>query len=68
MEKEKKKKVITGYDIAYYTSICTIIGSIILGIFQFINKTNEWDKVIMFFLLGFIGYNNSKGHRKNKNR
>lgn len=60
----KKEIVITGYDIAYYVSILTILGSIVLAIFQFINKTNEWDKVFMFFILGFIGYYTNKENRK----
>lgn len=39
MNKEVK---ITSYDIAYFT----IIASINLDVFQFINKTNELDKMI----------------------
>lgn len=65
MKDEKKEIKITGYDIAYYASIITIIASIILAVFQFINKTNEWDKVFMFFLIGFIEYYTNKKNRKN---
>lgn len=64
MKKENKEIKITGYDIAYYASIITIIASIILAVFQFINKTNEWDKVFMFFIFGFIGYYTNKENRK----
>lgn len=60
----KKEIKITGYDIAYYVSILTIVASIILGVFQFINKTNEWDKVFMFLIFGFIGYYTNKENRK----
>ncbi len=61
----KKKEVkITGYDISYYVSIFTIIASIILAVFQFINKTNEWDKVFMFLIFGIIGYYTNKENRK----
>lgn len=60
----KKEIKITGYDIAYYSSIITIIASIVLAVFQFINKTNEWDKVFMFFIFGFIGYYTNKENRK----
>ena len=64
MKKEKKENKITGYDIAYYSSIITIISSIVLGIFQFINKTNEWDKVVLFLIIGFMGYSTNKENRK----
>lgn len=64
VKKENKEIKITGYDIAYYASIITIIASIILAVFQFINKTNEWDKVFMFFIFGFIGYYTNKENRK----
>ena len=64
MKEEKKEIKITGYDIAYYSSIITIIASIVLAAFQFINKTNEWDKVFMFFIFGFIGYYTNKENRK----
>ena len=53
MKEEKKEIKITGYDIAYYSSIISIIASIVLAVFQFINKTNEWDKVLLFYILGF---------------
>ncbi len=62
--KKKKEVKITGYDIAYYVSIFTIIASIILAVFQFINKTNEWDKVFMFLIFGIIGYYTNKENRK----
>lgn len=62
--KKKKEVKITGYDIAYYVSIFTIIASIILAMFQFINKTNEWDKVFMFLIFGIIGYYTNKENRK----
>ena len=65
LTKEEKKEIkITGFDIAYYVSIITIVASIILAVFQFINKTNEWDKVFMFFIFGFIGYYTNKENRK----
>ena len=60
----KKEIKITGYDIAYYVSILIIVASIILGVFQFINKTNEWDKVFIFLIFGFIGYYTNKENRK----
>lgn len=60
----KEDKKITGYDVAYYVSILTIIGAVILTIFQFINKTNEWDKVLIFYILGFIGFTTNKENRK----
>lgn len=45
------------------------MSSIVLAIFQFINKTNEWDKVFMFFIIGFIGYaTNKENRRKQKNK
>lgn len=62
--KKKKEVKITGYDIAYYVSIFTIIASIILAMFQFINKTNEWDKAFMFLIFGIIGYYTNKENRK----
>ncbi|HJJ04389.1 MAG TPA: hypothetical protein OIM45_00645 [Clostridiaceae bacterium] len=62
--KKKKEVKITGYDISYYVSIFTIIASIILAVFQFINKTNEWDKVFMFLIFGIIGYYTNKENRK----
>ena len=62
--KKKKEVKITGYDNAYYVSIFTIIASIILAVFQFINKTNEWDKVFMFLIFGIIGYYTNKENRK----
>ena len=64
MKKEKKEVKITGYDIAYYVSIFTIIASIILAVFQFINKTDDWDKVFMFLIFGIIGYYTNKENRK----
>lgn len=64
IKEEKKEIKITGFDIAYYVSIITIVASIILAVFQFINKTNEWDKVFMFFIFGFIGYYTNKENRK----
>lgn len=64
MKEEKKKIKITGFDVAYYVSIFTIIGAVILTIFQFVNKTNEWDKVLLFYILGFIGFFTNKENRK----
>ena len=63
-EEEKKEIKITGFDVAYYVSIFTIIGAVILTIFQFVNKTNEWDKVLLFYILGFIGFFTNKENRK----
>ena len=39
MKEEKKEIKITGYDIAYYSSIIIIIASIVLAVLQVINKT-----------------------------
>ena len=64
MKEEKKEIKITGYDVAYYASILTIIGAVILTIFQFVNKTNEWDKVLAFYIFGFIGFTTNKENRK----
>lgn len=64
MKEEKKEIKITGFDVAYYVSIFTIIGAVILTIFQFVNKTNEWDKVLLFYILGFIGFFTNKENRK----
>ena len=64
MKEEKKEIKITGFDVAYYVSIFTIIGAVILTIFQFVNKTNEWDKVLLFYILGFIGFLTNKENRK----
>ncbi|MCI7083609.1 MAG: hypothetical protein MR938_02790 [Tenericutes bacterium] len=66
MKEEKKEIKITGFDVAYYVSIFTIIGAVILTIFQFVNKTNEWDKVLLFYILGFIGFFTNKENRKKK--
>lgn len=63
-EEEKKEIKITGFDVAYYVSIFIIIGAVILTIFQFVNKTNEWDKVLLFYILGFIGFFTNKENRK----
>lgn len=52
------------FDVAYYVSIFTIIGAVILTIFQFVNKTNGWDKVLLFYILGFIGFFTNKENRK----
>lgn len=67
-EEEKKEIKITGFDVAYYVSIFTIIGAVILTIFQFVNKTNEWDKVLLFYILGFIGFFTNKENRKKTKR
>lgn len=64
MKEEKKEIKITVFDVAYYVSIFTIIGAVILTIFQFVNKTNEWDKVLLFYILGFIGFFTNKENRK----
>ena len=64
MKEEKKEIKITGFDVAYYVSIFTIIGAVILTIFQFVNKTNEWDKLLLFYILGFIGFFTNKENRK----
>ena len=61
---KKGKKVITGTDIAYYSSILAMVCSVVLFVYQFINKTNEWETCALFFLIGFIGYNSNKEERR----
>ena len=50
MKEEKKEIKITGYDIAYYSSIIIIIASIVLAVFQFINKTKYIQTISKFII------------------
>ena len=68
MKEEKKEIKITGFDVAYYVSIFTIIGAVILTIFQFVNKTNEWDKVLLFYILGFFTNKENRKKQKENNK
>lgn len=69
MKEDKKEKVITGMDVAYWCSIISLIACFLYIIFEFINKIYDFKKIFVLILLcvGFFYYvSNNRKDKKNR--